>query len=37
MVPSGRHGVAKGMERLLMKLNLLLIVNRQKGRDIRSL
>lgn len=27
MVPSGRHGVAKGMEQLLMKLNMLLIGN----------
>lgn len=29
MVPSGRHGVATGMERLLLKLNLLLIGNRE--------
>lgn len=29
MVPSGRHGVAKGMERLLMTLHLLLIGNKE--------
>ena len=27
MVPSGRHGVAKGTERSLVKLNLLLVGN----------
>lgn len=29
MVPSGRHGVAKGMEQLLITLHLLLIGNRE--------
>lgn len=33
MVPSGRHGVAKGMEQLLMKLNPLMIRNRSGGEE----
>lgn len=38
MVPSGRHGVAQGMERLLKKLNLLLVGDKKwRGRDTRSL
>lgn len=37
MVPSGRHGVAQGMERL-KKLNLSLVGNKKwRGRDTRSL